>query len=108
MNTIVLNNAIALDIIKNKKVLHILRAINHPLRLKIIELLEINKKMTVTQIFTSLNLEQAVASQHLAILRKAGFVDTKKESKYMYYSLSYNFISHFTNTIELMINGFVG
>ncbi len=99
---------IEIQTLQNKKALHLLRAINHPLRLEIIKLIDVNKKMTVTQIFTSLNLEQAVASQHLAILRKAGFVGIKKESKYVYYSLSYNFTKHFTSTISLLVNGNIG
>lgn len=91
---------IELDLLKNKKALHILRAINHPLRLEILKLIDKNKRMTVTEIFTELGIEQAVASQHLAILRKAGFVVTKRESKFVYYALSYNFMNHFTNTIN--------
>lgn len=95
---------IELQTLQNKKALHILRAINHPLRLEIIKLIDANKKMTVTQIFSEMKLEQAVASQHLAILRKAGFVGTKKESKYVYYALDYNYISHFTNTIQILFD----
>ena len=93
---------IGLDINKNKKALHILRAINHPLRLKIIKLIDENKRMTVTEIYVQLNIQQAVASQNLAVLRRAGFVNTKKESKFVYYTLSNNFINHFSKIINLL------
>lgn len=104
MNTILLSDEIKLDVIKNKKALYILRAINHPLRLEILKLIDEKKQLKVTDIHTTLHLQQAVASQHLAVLRRAGFVSTKKESKFVYYTLSYNFINHFSKTIELMTN----
>ncbi len=91
---------IEIDLLKNKKALHILRAVNHPLRLKMLKLIDSNKRMSVTEIFTQLEIDQAVASQNLAVLRKAGFVITKRESKFVYYTLSYNFMNHFTNTIN--------
>lgn len=93
-----------LDINKNKKALYILRAVNHKLRMSIILLLNNNTRMTVSEIYKHLHIEQAVASQHLAILRRAGFVITKKESKFVYYALSNNFINHFAKTIDIMLN----
>lgn len=93
---------IEIDLLKNKKALHILRAINHPLRLEMLKLINNNKRMTVTEVFTQLRLEQAVASQHLAVLRKAGFVVTKRESKFVYYALSYEFMNLFAKTITTL------
>ncbi len=93
---------IQLNTLQNKKALHILRAINHPLRLEIIKLIDERKRMTVKEIYSHFKIEQAVASQHLAVLRRAGFVGTKKESKFVYYTLSYNFISRFTTTIQML------
>jgi DNA-binding transcriptional ArsR family regulator len=34
-------------------------------------------------------MEQTVASAHLAILRRAGVVNTRKEGKWIYYSINY-------------------
>ena len=93
-----------LDTLKIKKILHILRAINHPLRQEIIKLIDENVRMKVTEIFTHFKIEQAVASQHLAVLRKAGFVKTKKESKFVYYALSYEFIDQFTKTVNMLFD----
>jgi DNA-binding transcriptional ArsR family regulator len=45
-------------------------------------------QVTVTELFGHLLLEQAVASQQLAILRKTGFVKTKREGKFIYYSVN--------------------
>ncbi len=91
---------IKLDQIKNKKAIYILRAINHPLRLQMIELLNEKKSLTVTEIYQTLQIQQAIASQNLAVLRRAGFVKTKKESKYVHYMLSYQYFNHFTKNIN--------
>lgn len=95
-------SSIEFDILKNKKALHILRAINHPLRLDIIKLIDLKGSLTVTQILIALKIEQSSTSQHLAILRRAGFVTTKKVGKSVHYSLCYDFINHFTKTIGLL------
>jgi DNA-binding transcriptional ArsR family regulator len=65
-----------------------LRAINHPLRKRIIQLLEEKGNLTVTEIYVKLRLEQSVASQHLAILRRAGVLNTEREGKFIHYSLN--------------------
>jgi DNA-binding transcriptional ArsR family regulator len=65
-----------------------LRAINHKLRQIILQYIGQHDKITVTEIFQHLLLEQSVASQHLAVLRKAGFVKTKREGKFIYYSVN--------------------
>lgn len=96
--------AIELDLLQNKKALYFLRAINHKLRLDILQLIDTNGQLTVTEIYEKLNLQQAVASQHLAVLRRAGFLSTKKESKFVYYMLSYKFIKHFSQTIAYLFD----
>lgn len=72
-----------------RKVVLILRAIGHDLRKQIIELLRQNETMNVTDIYVKLRIEQSVASQHLAILRKAGIVITKRSGKFIHYSLNH-------------------
>jgi DNA-binding transcriptional ArsR family regulator len=74
-----------IDFLQVKKAALILRAINHKLRQQILFLLEEHKKMTVTEIYVLLRLEQSVASQHLAILRRAGIVKTIRDGKFIYY-----------------------
>lgn len=67
-----------------------MRAINHGLRQKIIELIEAESSINVTDIYTRLRIEQSVASQHLAILRQVGIVKTDREGKEIYYSIDYD------------------
>ena len=63
-----------------------LRALNHPLRKRILAFVEEKKKIPVTEIYVKLKIEQSVASQHLAILRKAEIVKTTREGKFMWYT----------------------
>lgn len=94
---------IKIDYIAVKKAAMVLRAINHKLRQQIIKLLEEHKKMTVTEIYVKLRLEQSVASQHLAILRRAGIVITDREGKFIYYSLNIHRIAEVTSFVEEMV-----
>jgi DNA-binding transcriptional ArsR family regulator len=80
---------ILIDFLQLKKAALILRALNHKLRLQIVKLIDEQSKITVTDVYVKLRLEQSVASQHLAILRRAGLVKTKREGKFIYYSLDY-------------------
>jgi DNA-binding transcriptional ArsR family regulator len=79
---------VKVDFLQVKKAAITLRAINHKLRQQIMRLLEENKRMTVTEIYVQLRLEQSVASQHLAILRRAGIVQTDRDGKFIYYSVN--------------------
>ena len=64
-----------------------LRAVAHPVRLGIVELLDNGMRYNVTEIFERLGLEQAVTSHHLSILRDRGVLDQEREGKHVYYSL---------------------
>ncbi len=83
-----------IDIIQLKKAALILRAVNHKLRQQILRLIYQSGKMTVTEIYVKLRLEQSVASQHLAILRKAGYVNTLRDGKFIYYSVNLDRLDH--------------
>ncbi|MDX2001505.1 MAG: metalloregulator ArsR/SmtB family transcription factor [Chitinophagales bacterium] len=91
---------IHLDYSVLRKAVLTLRAVNHKLRKQIINLLEESKKLTVTEIYVKLRLEQSVASQHLAILRRAGVVKTTREGKFIYYTLDKKRIQEIADLID--------
>ena len=91
MNDTVINSTdLKIEVLRIKKTALILRAINHKLRQQILKLVEEQGKITVTELYLTLILEQSVASQHLAILRKAGFVNTSRDGKFIYYSVNHD------------------
>ena len=88
------------DLLNVKKAALILRAVNHKLRQQILKLIDEQGKMTVTEIYVKLRLEQSVASQHLAILRKAGFVKTSRDGKFIYYSVNVSRMEELNKFVE--------
>ena len=94
------NKDIPLDYLELRKAALVLRAVNHKLRQRIIDLLEENGRMTVTDIYVKLRLEQSVASQHLAILRRAGVVQTDRQGKFIYYSLDKDRLGQISSLVE--------
>jgi DNA-binding transcriptional ArsR family regulator len=91
---------ILLDYAELRKAVLVLRAVNHKLRQRIIDLLEEGESMTVTDIYIKLRLEQSVASQHLAILRRAGVVKTERQGKFIYYSLDKERLAQISRLVE--------
>mgnify|MGYP001134386346 CR=1 FL=1 len=91
---------IQLDYEVLRKAVLVLRAVNHKLRQKVVALLEEHKRLTVTEIYIKLRLEQSVASQHLAILRRAGVVITERDGKYIFYSLSHERIDEIAQLVD--------
>ena len=94
---------IQVELLTLKKADLIIRALNHKLRLQIIRLLHDKDELTVTEIYVKLRLEQSVASQHLAILRKAGFVNTLRDGKFIYYSVNYDRLDQVHNFVQELL-----
>lgn len=92
------------DLLNVKKAALVLRAVNHKLRQQILKQIDESGKITVTELYVKLRLEQSVASQHLAILRKAGFVKTEREGKFIYYSVNAERISELNKFMEALLN----
>ena len=81
-------HAPSLDLLSIKKASLTFRAINHPLRQEMIRMIDSKGHTTVTELFVEMRLKQSVASQHLAILRRAGLVKKIRDGKFMYYKLN--------------------
>ena len=91
---------VKLDIEKLEMAASKLRAIAHPMRIAIIDLLTANPKLTVTQIYERLNLEQASASHHLNILKNKGLLESKRDGKMIYYFLKQTHLSQVIECID--------
>lgn len=66
-----------------------LKAIAHPMRLSIINLLDDNKKLNVTDIHSQLSIEQSTTSHHLGILKDKGVLSSTRDGKNTYYYLKH-------------------
>ena len=94
---------IRIDFIHVKKSLVILRALNHKLRQQMLKLINEKQKVTVTEIFETLRMEQSVVSQHLAIMRTAGILTTSRKGKYIHYSIKYSRLAEINTFVEELV-----
>jgi DNA-binding transcriptional ArsR family regulator len=78
----------------------VLRALAHPLRLRIMEFIDKNQVINVNKIYNTLKLEQSITSQHLKILRQAGLVNTRRDGKFIFYSINYDAVHRAVTTID--------
>lgn len=82
----------------------LMKALAHPLRLKILEFIDRKGVINVNKIYNTLNIEQSVTSQHLRLLRLAGVVNASKEGKFVHYDINYDVLAR----AEKAVNRFLG
>lgn len=85
-----------------KRALLTLRAINHPLRKEMLQIIEQRRKITVTELYTRLRIEQSLASQQLSLLRKAGVLETSRDGKFIYYSVNTKRLGEIARFVEAL------
>ena len=82
----------------------LVKALAHPLRLKILEYIDSQGVINVNKIYSNLQIEQSVTSQHLSLLKMAGVVDSRKEGKFVHYEINYDIVAK----AERAVNNFLG
>ncbi|MFH1491217.1 MAG: metalloregulator ArsR/SmtB family transcription factor [Pseudomonadota bacterium] len=78
--------SLSLDWEKVEKAADVLKAVAHPVRLKIIELLD-GGEMTVTQIQEALGTSQSMTSQQLSLMKSRGILKSRRSGKSVHYFL---------------------
>jgi DNA-binding transcriptional ArsR family regulator len=76
-----------LDADRVQETARMLRCLGHPVRLRILDLLERKGERTVGEIWQALELDQAVCSQHLGLMLDRGVLERRKEGINAYYAL---------------------
>lgn len=76
-----------------------LKALAHPLRFGLIELLSSGEKC-VCDLVEEFGVSQPLVSHHLAILKRAGLVHDHQDATWVYYSLDSENWRRFQNMIE--------
>ena len=97
-------NSLKINYHNLKKAALVLRSLNHKLRQQILGLIDTQKKITVTEIYVKLRLEQSVASQHLAILRKSGVVITQRDGKFIYYTVNHKRLDEINKFVSELVD----
>lgn len=83
----------------------VLRAANHKLRDKICKFLILKDESTLHEIASHLRLDpsdESVLLQHLAILRRAGLINSKKNDKVIYYNIDTERFKIMNDAIDML------
>lgn len=78
-----------LDYPKLREAVLTFRGVNHKVRQRMLDIMEANGKVSVTDLYIKLRMEQSQTSQHLAILRRAGVVNAERQGKIIFYSVNH-------------------
>jgi len=72
------------------KVANVLKTIGHPLRLEVLEVLEAEEKLNVSQIKEAIqsDVEQSLLSHHLIKMKDKGILRSKKEGMHVVYQIT--------------------
>lgn len=77
----------------------IIKALAHPARLEIAELLASGERC-VTDLQTRIGGDISTVSKHLALMRKAGWIDCEKRAQQVYYRLACDCLPDFLHCVE--------
>ncbi|MCS6933962.1 MAG: metalloregulator ArsR/SmtB family transcription factor [Chitinophagales bacterium] len=79
--------------------LHVLRAIAHPLRFRIVCMAAEKQPLPVQNIYDELKITPAIASQHLRILKNAGILHGYRKHRHVYYAINRQFMLRFCDSL---------
>lgn len=85
----------------------LLRAFAHPVRLRILALLAGGERC-VCEVYPTLRCERTAASKHLAILRRAGVVDCRKDGLRVIYWLSNPRLAELERLVDELLKNRLG
>ena len=79
-----------IDVGKIKKVAEVLKVIGHPIRLKVLEILENEVSLSVSEIQNRLEIptEQSLLSHHLIKMKDKGILSCEKQGMNVMYSVT--------------------
>ena len=82
-----MKNKLRIDQEKLDKASHILKSIAHPVRIGIIDLLDQNGELSVTDLYKTLGQEQSAVSHHLSKMKERQILDSRRDGKKIFYFL---------------------
>lgn len=82
----------------------VFKALSDPTRLEIISLLTESQNLCVNVIAEKTGLSQPAISQHLKVLKNAGFLDAKKMGMHVHYSINQKKAAEFKDTVNVLFN----
>jgi len=78
----------------------IIHSLNHTIRSQMLTIMEENPGITVTELYIKLRIDQSVASQHLAILRRTGIVIASRDGKQRRYNVNFPMLEQIEKVLK--------
>ena len=82
----------------------VFKSLGDPTRLEIISLLTVSENLCVNVIAEKTGMSQPAISQHLKVLKTAGFLDAKKIGMHVHYSLNQKKVKEFKDSLESLFS----
>jgi len=98
-----IENPLDINYLMVKKSSLVLRALNHKLRQQMIKIIANSEKTNVTDLYIQLRIEQSVASQHLAILRKVHILTTERKGKMIFYKINHDRVATIKQFVKNLV-----
>jgi len=76
------------DASKLERVAEILKTLSHPVRLSVLQSLQKEERLSVSELIVELGIEQSLLSHHLTKMKDKGILKSEREGKNIYYSLA--------------------
>lgn len=77
-----------------------LRILAHPNRLQIVQMLLSGKDYSVGEIAEACEMAQPTTSDHLRLMQRCGFLESERDGRTVYYSVSEPHLSDIMNCIQ--------
>jgi len=87
-----------------KEYVSFLRALGSEERLNILEAIEKNGALTVTEVEKLFYMEQSTASHHLNMMKKSNILNSRKEGRFVYYEANNNYLDGFYRSLITKLN----
>jgi DNA-binding transcriptional ArsR family regulator len=81
-----------------------LRTLAHPHRLRIVQML-LSGRYTVGELADACEIPSHMASEHLRLMQRCGFLDAEKHGRYAYYTIAEPHLASIMSCIEARFGG---
>lgn len=84
------------------------KALSHPIRIRILELLSDGREHTVAELQADTGLEASHLSQHLAVIRKHQLVTSERRGSHVFYQIAYSQVGEFLHVARNLVEEILG
>jgi ArsR family transcriptional regulator len=82
---------------------HVLKALAHPARLKLVDVLADQDEVCVCELTEAIGMDMSTVSRHLTQLKNAGIVQSDKRGQMVFYSLRVKCLKSLFGCIESVV-----